>query len=77
MNRETENKRIETLIEYLCIAYQTDYNGLADLIGCNRGWFTRYRNASFGDKGVNTTMELVKLAANVSGKRLFGAVFDE
>ena len=77
MSLETANKRIETLIDYLCFAYQTDYNGLADLIGCNRGWFTRYRNASFGDKGVNTTMELVRLAANVDGKRLFSAVFAE
>ena len=62
---EDSNEFMSVVIDYLCRAYQTDYNGLADLIGCNRGWFTRYRKADFGKKGCVTTMALLKLAANV------------
>lgn len=77
MTHEESNEFMAVIIEYLCRAYQTDYNGLADLIGCNRGWFTRYRNADFLDKGVNTTMALLELAANVNRKQLFDALFNE
>lgn len=77
MNRERSNEFISIIIEYLCRAYQTDYNGLADMIGCNRGWFTRYRNAEFGQKGFDTTFALVKLAESVSGKQLLDVLLGE
>lgn len=77
MNYEQSNEFLNIIIEYLCRAYQTDYNGLADLIGMNRGWFTRYRNAGYLDKGVNTTMALLKLATSVDMKQLMNVLFSE
>ena len=74
---ENSNELMTVIIDYCCPAYQTDYNGLADLIGCNRGWFTRYRNAEFGKKGVNTTFKLIELATNVDRKQLCKALFNE
>lgn len=74
---EHANKTIAALIEYLCVVHKTDYNGLADLIGCNRRWFTRYRNAEFRKKGAATTLKLINLATSVSRKQLVGVLFDE
>ena len=74
---EQSNEFMNDIIEYCCRAYRVDYNGLADLIGCNRGWFTRYRNAEFGKKGHDTTVAILKLAADVDVKRLLCVLFNE
>lgn len=74
---EQSNEFMNLIIEYLCSAYRVDYNGLADLIGCDHRWFGRYRNAEFGKKGAATTFALVELATNVSGKQIIGVLFNE
>ena len=71
------NEFMGVLVEYVCYAYQVDYNGLADMLGIDRGWFTRYRNAEFSNKGAGTTFKLIELAANVSQKQLIGVLFEE
>ena len=77
MNYEQSNEFMNAIIEYVCRAYQVDYNGLADMLEMDHGWFTRYRNAEFSQKGFNTTSALINLAASVSSKQLVSVLFDE
>ena len=76
-NYEIANRYVDTLIDYCCMAYQVDYNGLADMIGCNRGWFTRFRKASFGEKQSTIVISIVRLAEKVNGAQIIGALFGE
>lgn len=74
---DKSNEIMKTVIEYVCYTYRVDYNGLADMLGMNHGWFTRYRNADFEDKGFNTTFALIRLAASVNEEQLVMALSDE
>ena len=55
------NRRIMAYVDMLKEAYQVDNHGLADMIGVNRGTFTKFLKADFTHKTVTPAFELAKL----------------
>lgn len=68
-------KRLNMLIDLVCSAYGLDYNGLADAIGVNRGWFTRYRNGGMRKFGFMAVVRIVDMAGNLTRNELLPWVF--
>ena len=76
MQRRPENwheigtERIRLLVEFVCSVYGLSHAELADALGKNRGWFTRYLNGSIADWGAMTLFGLVEMCAAIDGKML-------
>lgn len=72
-----ETERINLLADYVCSSYGLTYHELADALGVNRGRFTMMRKGGFGQWGFGAVVGLIKLAAKIDDRTLFGWIFDE
>lgn len=68
--QEIGTERMRMLTDFACSVYGLSHAELADLLGVNRGWFTRYYNGTIGNWGAQTLFSIVKMCAAIDRKRL-------
>ena len=80
MPEETEKistERISMLTNLVCSAYGLSYDELADRLGVNRSWFTRYRNGGIRKWSSAAVVNLVDMAAAVDSDSILRWLFVE
>ena len=80
MPEETEKiatERINMLTDLVCSAYGLSYNELADRLGVNRSWLTRYRNGGIRQWSSAAVVDLVDMAAVLDGDSILKWLFVE
>ena len=75
--QEIATERIRRLVDFVADVYGLSYAELADALGINRGWFTRYRNGSIGDWGCKALFGLIDMCAAIDSKMLFDWLIPE
>lgn len=74
--QEATRRRMDAYIDMLKEAYQVDNNGLADIAGINRGTFTKFMKADWGDKSVSVLVKLMRLTG-ISPSYLYAEDVDD
>ena len=60
-DKEAATRRLDAYVDMLKAAYQVDDYGLADMLGINRGTWTKFMRADLMDKGGVTIVELARI----------------
>lgn len=68
---EIGTERINMLLDFVASVHNLTYNEVADKLGINRGWFTRYRNGGFDKWGASAVFGVVHMLFETSPEMVF------